>query len=1015
MKIRTITHKLSGLFKVALIALALSATAQISHAATGKIVFESHRDGNAEIYIMNADGTGQTNLTNNSAADIQCAISRDASKIAFSSNRTGAFQIYTMNADGSGLAQLTTQSGAGQPSWSPDGKTIVYALVNAPTNSPSGPLYTINTDGTNQKNIGQGLRPCFTRDGTKIVYTAPNGAAHYDIYVINTDGTNPVDLTNNQSHSDYNPDCSKTVDKIAFISDKGGSPQLYTMNLDGSNQTLLPLAASIDYPSWSPDNSRIAYVATRSSVSNIYTANADGSGETVLTSSGQDAIPSWGGLAPTGTPRPTPIVLPTPTPTPGPPSISYSGLSDGEALSTLPSVSGTATGGSQRVVASVTLSIRRNTDFFYFDGRNWVNFPVQLATMLSGNTAGTVNWVRRSGLPSGANLINASYTLAATVTNNAGVMDTNSINVILGVPDHTPPAVQIDTPTALTPYNTFPTIKGVANDRPRGTGLSRVVISIQRNSDGLYWTGTEFSFSRAFLPTTTSPNPAPGSSATVHFTFDNVPTGNLLRDGSYQIIARAYDIAGNYTGTTIFISIDQQAPTITLTAPRDGTAVNNLALIRGTVQDNQGGSGISRVRLTILRNIDGKYWNGTAFTSRVTFLPAILAGKTFVYHGSFPVSQLTQSSYTLSAIAFDRAGNQGMANSTVSIDRIAPTDVKFIVPTSSAKGGKVTVRTLPLISVAANDDLFGSGISRIDLNLQRAGDRAYYDGSGFTSRPTALTTTLAGGLYVYAPKFAAGALQDGVYILTAIVYDSAGNRSAPIPLTVTVDTTAPQQVTFTRPTQGATVPALSPISGTATDNANGSGIAKVALYIQRRSDGLYWTGRTWGNSTALATTLSAANASNTVTWTRSSGLPMDNNLKDDTYLLTALATDATGNVKSVTIAVMVNTLAPFSRTHRASSLALSRSAAQVLNSSVQLSFTGALAADSALDIERYQVTVNGHAVAVQSLAYNAATHTVTLGLGEAVLGHGDAVAVAWDNILDTQGRVVAGQAALSAR
>src|SRR6266542_603186 len=53
----------------------------------GKITFESNRDGNNEIYVMNADGSGQMNLTNNGADDVQPAFSPDGTKIAFASTR----------------------------------------------------------------------------------------------------------------------------------------------------------------------------------------------------------------------------------------------------------------------------------------------------------------------------------------------------------------------------------------------------------------------------------------------------------------------------------------------------------------------------------------------------------------------------------------------------------------------------------------------------------------------------------------------------------------------------------------------------------------------------------------------------------------------------------------------------------------------------------------------------------------------------------------------------------------
>ena len=77
-----------------------------------KIVFSSNRDGNQEIYVMNADGTNQTRITNNSFSDIQPAWSPDGTKVAFASDRDGGiFQIWKMSADGSNPVQLTFSPG----------------------------------------------------------------------------------------------------------------------------------------------------------------------------------------------------------------------------------------------------------------------------------------------------------------------------------------------------------------------------------------------------------------------------------------------------------------------------------------------------------------------------------------------------------------------------------------------------------------------------------------------------------------------------------------------------------------------------------------------------------------------------------------------------------------------------------------------------------------------------------------------------------------------------------------
>ena len=94
--------------------------------ANGKIVFQSTRDGNGEIYIMNPDGTGQTNLTNDRADDSRPVLSPDGKKVVFVSDRGGNEDVYLMDTDPTtnDATNLTDSSSARdlEPAFSPDGK-----------------------------------------------------------------------------------------------------------------------------------------------------------------------------------------------------------------------------------------------------------------------------------------------------------------------------------------------------------------------------------------------------------------------------------------------------------------------------------------------------------------------------------------------------------------------------------------------------------------------------------------------------------------------------------------------------------------------------------------------------------------------------------------------------------------------------------------------------------------------------------------------------------------------------
>jgi TolB protein len=202
---------------------------------------------NVDTHVMNADGTGVTQLTTDAAVDSHPAWSPDGTQIVFASNRDGNYEVYRMNADGSGQTRLTDDPVADTyPAWSPDGSKIAFT---------SGVhVFLMNPDGSGVENLteslGGGERPAWSPDGTQIAFRS--GQLGQDIYIMNSDGSGLNQVTDDPAE-DFEPTWAPDGSKIAFASDRDGNFEIYTINVDGSGVTRLTDDPADDRaPVWSP-------------------------------------------------------------------------------------------------------------------------------------------------------------------------------------------------------------------------------------------------------------------------------------------------------------------------------------------------------------------------------------------------------------------------------------------------------------------------------------------------------------------------------------------------------------------------------------------------------------------------------------------------------------------------------------------------------------------------------------------------------------------------------------------
>jgi Tol biopolymer transport system component len=226
----------------------------------------------SQIYLMNADGSNQRQLTNLPAGQTARVptFSDDGTKIAFGGGSDGNGGIFVINVDGSNLRQLTTQGS--NPSWSKNNKIAFDALqptaiqqsntqAQATTESkrlqardvfvPGGSyIFIINPDGsglTRITNTGSEHTPSFSPDGNKIVYGRSGIGVDAALFSVNADGSNSTLLRNGGLSPVFSPDGQQ----IAFEDSPGVLSEIFTIKVDGTGLTRLTNNTSLDQdPYW---------------------------------------------------------------------------------------------------------------------------------------------------------------------------------------------------------------------------------------------------------------------------------------------------------------------------------------------------------------------------------------------------------------------------------------------------------------------------------------------------------------------------------------------------------------------------------------------------------------------------------------------------------------------------------------------------------------------------------------------------------------------------------------------
>ena len=272
-------------------------TATLMGGGQGQIIFMSYTDWDeykSEIFSINSRGTNLKQLTHldGHASGATWSPSGDKIFFTFAKNRSDASQLYTMNPDGTDITKISSneQRDYSSPDVSPDGTKIVFMSAGETPSTGKTRRQTIfimNADGSNEfqlitdppKNMIGEVGPSWSPDGKKILFFSYTRGQVLEIFTINPDGTEQKQLTT-MNHYLTSPSWSPDGKSIVFIKGLNQNADIYRMNSDGTDIVRLTKNGEYDNdPKFSPDGTKIYW---SSCCINLSIMNLDGTDATKI-------------------------------------------------------------------------------------------------------------------------------------------------------------------------------------------------------------------------------------------------------------------------------------------------------------------------------------------------------------------------------------------------------------------------------------------------------------------------------------------------------------------------------------------------------------------------------------------------------------------------------------------------------------------------------------------------------------------------------------------------------------